>query len=59
MIFASFTAWQIGCQNGLKTNWNKYLSELNLIEKEQLDPDDKKELTETSLRIMRKLGKIK
>lgn len=57
LIYASFTAWQIGCQNGLKIGWKKYLSELNLAEKSKITEEEKQELTETSKRILMKIGK--
>ena len=42
MIAASFTAWQIGRQNGLKTDWEKYLSALGLgKDKEKMDIEEK------------------
>lgn len=57
LIYASFTAWQIGSQNGLKIGWKKYLSELNLAEKSKITEEEKQELTETSKRILMKIGK--
>ena len=58
LISASFTAWQIGSQNGLKLSWQSYLKELNLSEKSKVSKEQKKELTETTKRILKKLGKI-
>lgn len=58
MIAASFTAWQIGRINGLKSSWSEYLDMIGLGEKKEVTEEETKETTATGLRILKRLGKI-
>lgn len=58
MIKASFTAWQIGRFQGLKTSWEQYIRMLGLNDTPEIDEKQARETSAVGLRILKKLGKI-
>jgi hypothetical protein len=55
MEAASFTAWQIGVQKGLKQSWKEYRSSI-LGSDEKIDKDEAEEAMKIALEIHKKYG---
>ena len=50
LISSSFSAWQMLCAQGMKDDWNTYLTKLNLVEREKLTKEQKQSEFNTGLR---------